>query len=207
MPTQSTTTEKAEELRKSLKAAAKDVTDSNIRLAKLLFDAYFTKVDGIPIVETWGFESFEEYVERELEIHFGPAVGLIRVYDEFCIKHSFPEGVLPQSITKLRDLAKISRAERLGKAHLLKWIRDARDMSCCELKNAIDEELGHKAKKKTLSFYVKWGQAKTMMKTLRQAKETFGVDSKSEALQRIVAEWEENANAPRARVRRLAKAG
>jgi hypothetical protein len=187
-----TLTEKeAKDKREAIRAAATEHTRVSIHLAKLLFDVYFGHVmvgkEEVPLTLAWGWEKFDEYAERELGIHKGTAHSLIRVYDELIVHRQFEEKDLPDSITKLKQLAKVSRQNKGG---LSEWIKKARDMSCCEFEEAVEHETGGgKVRKKNLSFYVKWAQAKRVMGTIREAKEEFGDTTTGEALSHIIEQW------------------
>ena len=202
------TEKEAKEKREAVRDAATVHTRVSLHLAKLLFDVYFGSVmvgkDQVSLTLAWGWDKFDEYAERELGIHKGTAHALIRVYDELVVHRQFEEKDLPDSITKLKQLAKISRQ---NKGSLSEWIKKAREMSCCEFEEAVEHETGGgKVRKKNLSFYVKWAQAKRVMGTIREAKEEFGDATTGEALQHIVEQWGDLRQRT-AKIRRLKAAG
>jgi hypothetical protein len=198
----------AKEKRELARSAATAHTRVSLHLAKLLFEIYFDRVmigkDEVQLTLAWGWESFDEYAERELGIHKGTAHSLIRVYDELVVHRQFEEKDLPDSIAKLKQLAKVSRQ---NKGTLSEWIKKAREMSCCEFEEAVEIETGSgKGKKKNLSFYVKWGHAKRLMGTIREAKEEFGDATTGEALSHIVEQWGDLRQRT-AKIKRLKAAG
>lgn len=196
----------ADKLREELRDACKEHTKAAMRIAKGLFDVCYgtvtTAKDGeIPVALAWGHESFSEYAEHELGIHAGTARDYVLVYDELVIRRSFPDGHLPDSITKLKLLARISRRTPDAR-DLNRWIGKARDMSCCELENAVDAEFGERGKRKNMSFYMKWSHIKPVQKGIDEAKELFGVETNGEALAQIVGQWAEMRSRGPVKIRR-----
>jgi hypothetical protein len=112
MDKQHLTDDQASTLRNDLQSAMAEHTKACLRLARGLFESYYgtVTVKGVetPLYNAWGFESWDEYVENELSIHMGTARSYVRVHDELVIRRDFPEGHLPNSISKLRLLARVS---------------------------------------------------------------------------------------------------
>lgn len=196
--------QKAAALREQLREACVASTKATLEVARLLYEVYYTttrvgKVE-VSLAEAWGFESFDEYVEHELHMHMGPAHALIEVWDELYTRRSFQPGQLPNSITKLKLLARLSR--RYPNDNDIKpWLAKAADLSCCEFQDEFDALIFGRGRKRAVSFSFKTNAAKQVLQRVATAKEVFGVTTNGEALAKIVEEWsemmEKTANARR----------
>jgi len=183
----------ATEVRTKLRSLMDASTKTALAVAELLFGVYYdsvkTKSGDVPIWQAWGFESFGDYAEVELEIHHGAAMAYVFVWDELYVRRSFEPGVLPNSITKLKQLARISRKHRGDTREILRWVARSKEMNCCEFENAVDQEFGERGRRRTIGFVLKWTKARELMKAVGSAKEEFGVSTNGEALTQIVDEW------------------
>ncbi len=194
------TEKQATELREEVRAAVQAATKATIRVCRALYEVRWgtvvVKGEAVPLALAWGYDGsgyrlgpFGHYAEKEVEIHEGRAQAYVLVYDELCTKRNFSEGELPASITKLIALARVSNHVKDGRV-VNSWIGRARELGCCELEDAIETEVfSGKGKKRTLSFYMKWSRVAPLMKTIREARERFGVPTNGEALTKIVDEW------------------
>lgn len=187
--------EKAKELRQKVRDAIKVQTDATMKTAELLYAVcYGTVRQGnadVPLAVAWGYDDFDDFAERELEMHETNARGLVMLYEELCHKRSFDPGMLPNSITKLRKLARMAKHCRDDR-QLRSWIAKSKDMSCCELDHAAEEEFGiGSSRLKRLGFTLKLSHYTTLLRKLRVARESFGVHSNGLALSKIVDEWTE----------------
>lgn len=185
--------EYATEIRKKLRGLCDQHTNATLALCEILFKAYHavvkTNEGEIPVHQAWKFESFDAYVEDELEIHHGTAMAYINIWDELYIRRSFDPGVLPNSITKLRQLARISRKYRGDMRNMLRWVARSKENNCCDFENLVDQEFGERGKRKGVLFTIKWARLRPLMKAIEEAKEQFGVSTKGEALTQIVEQW------------------
>lgn len=190
----STLTEKqASELRGELRSAIAAHTKAAIRVARGLFEVKWAttrdKGSDVPLAVAWGFDDFEDYCEHELGIHGGTANLYALVYDELCVRRSFDDGILPDSITKLKVLARVSRHVKDGRV-LQGWIARSRELGCCDLEDAVETELfGGRGRKRTLSFYMKWSRVAPLLKRIHEARTQYGVGTNGEALTEIVNDW------------------
>jgi len=182
----------ATSLRTKLATAMTAHTKANLAVAELLFEACYGYVrrgnEELPLVVAWGHDDFDEYAEHELGMHQTTARGLVVLHEELYVRRSFTEGTLPHSITKLRQLAKISKRLKDGAA-MNRWVGKAREMSCCEFEEAIEAEFGSDTKSRPLGFRLKLSKYTAFMRKMRSARETLQVASNGEALSMIVDEW------------------
>ena len=187
---QALTENQCNELRDRLLQAAETHTRAAHALCKLLFESYFATVKigkkEMPLAEAWGHESWEEYVEHELGMHVGTAKSYVRVYDELIVRRGLQPEALPQSITKLRVLAKVSRKPD---ADIKEWVSKANAMGCCEFDAAADVERTGRERKRNIAFNMRWTEAGKTMARIKQAKESLGVETSGEALATIVEQW------------------
>jgi hypothetical protein len=193
---------KSDALRQDLRNLCQTHTRACLMLAKGLFDVYYGTVErsggALALHEAWGYETFGEYAEHELGIHAGPAMRYIAVYDELVIKRgfldpktgaSFGKTVLPDSISKLRILAEISRRVT-DTRDLVKWISRSLELSPCDFEAEVDKQFHiGKGRKGNITFHVPWTRLKPIMKALEAAKEQYSCANRAEALSRIVDEW------------------
>jgi hypothetical protein len=185
------TPEQSEQLRAHVLDQLKVHTDACIGLAKAFFEVFYGTVKGTnaSLVMTWGFDDFDHFVEKELLWHGGTARSYIRVYDELCVRRQFNEGALPPSITALRELSKISR-KVIDARELDRWIKRSRELTACEFKAEVEAFLyGKHGKRRTIGFAMQWTAAGRCLKRIREARETLGLGTNGEALERILNEW------------------
>ncbi len=179
-------------LRSKIATAMIAHTKANLAVAELLFDACYGYVrrgnEDVPLALAWGHDDFDEYAEHELGLHQTTARGLVVIYEELYIRRSFNEGMLPNSITKLRLLAKVSRRVKDGAA-MNRWVGKARELSCCELEEQVESEFGNDRKFRPLGFRLKLSKYTGFVRKMRSAREELQVASNGEALSMIVDEW------------------
>lgn len=145
--------EGAKSLRDRALAAARAETRVSIEYAEVLWATYNGAVtiggSPIPVWEAWDYKSWNDYVERELEIHITPARAYVRMYQKFYIdlKGEWDEALLV-SMTKMLALCKVVK-----KTNADYWLKRAAKMSCCELNEAINQALyGLKRKGRNRAF-------------------------------------------------------
>jgi hypothetical protein len=111
------------------------------------------------------------------------------MHEELFCKREFQEGTLPTSITKLRQLARVSKRCK-DERQLRSWVAKSKEMSCCEFEEAVENEFGEGSGRfKRLGFSLKLSSYTSLLRKLRGARESFGVQSNGEALTKIVDEW------------------
>lgn len=179
-------------LRERLKEDAELHTKACLRLAAGLYDVLMGQTaSGSPLVNAWGFPSFDEYVESELKIHMTTARSYVRVYDELVVRRDFKVGVLPNSITMLRHLSRIAKRVANDR-ELARWIVRSKELTCCEFEHEVDAEYGGKIKKKNLAFTLPWSKVARAVGVVKQAKEAYSVATNGDALIRILNDWKDN---------------
>jgi len=183
----------ANELRTRVATLKEEQTKVALCLCEVLFKVYYgtvsTKDGDVKLWEAWRFESFDHFAESEVEIHHGRALAYVAVWDELYERRAIDPAVLPNSMTKLKQLARVSKKHRGNPKELLRWVSQAKKMTCCELQNAVDAEFGERGRRRNVSFYMKWARAKDLLKAVSTAKEEFGVSTNGEALTQIVDQW------------------
>lgn len=181
----------ASKLREAVRAAAQHQTSACVNLAQLLFNVRFgTTASGVALAVAWGFDSFDTYAETEVGMHAHTAQAYVQIYDELFIRRGLALDELPASITKLRLLSKISRHVKDAR-ELSKWITRAKARStCCDLEAEAEEQYGITGSRhKTVSFSLQWSRVAPLMRAIRAARTSYGVESNAEALSAIVDEW------------------
>lgn len=166
-----------------------------LKTAEVLYRVYHSTVKQntgeVPLWSAWGFDSFEDFAEEPtgLDMHMGTAKGLVYLYEELFVRHEFADGVLPDSITKLRQLAKVSKKVK-DTAAMKRWIGKAREMNCCEFQEAVDRELyPDTTKYRPMGIRLKMSEYAQFRKRLQAARDSFAVHTNGEAVSRIVGEW------------------
>lgn len=182
----------ASTLRENVRTAMKGQTDATVQTAKLLFNVCYGTVrqgtEDVQLVIAWGHDNFDLFAEDELGMHMTTARGLVYMYEELYMRRDFPAGYYPDSITKLRQLTRVSKKVR-NEMQFKTWVGKAKEMSCCDFEMAVEEEFGEGRKFKRLGFSLKLSHYTTMLRRLRVARESFDVASNGEALNKIVEEW------------------
>jgi len=198
----------AQVLREAVRVAIADHAKSGIALAAKLFEAYYGTVKqkgaDVPLAVYWGFDDFDDWAEHEVGLHETTARSYVRMYDELFVRRHFAQGILPNSIMKLRLLARISMRVHDSR-EMVKWITKARGLSCCDFEGDADDAFGlGSSKKKNISFNLKFSLIGPLYKALDAARDDFGVATKGEALAKIVDDWKVRRHAPATSRRRAA---
>lgn len=188
----SLSTTEASALRENVRSAMKTQTEATVRTAELLFDVCYGTLrqgnEDVQLVIAWGHDNFDVFAEEELGMHMTTARGLVYMYEELFMRRQYPAGYYPDSVTKLRQLVRVSKKSR-NEQQFKSWVGKAREMSCCDFEMAVEEEFGEGKRFKRLGFSLKLSHYTTMLRRLRVARESFGVASNGEALSKIVDEW------------------
>jgi hypothetical protein len=201
------TVEQSDKLRSHVFDQVKQQTEASIGLAKALYEIHYGTIRGTEkkVVEAWGFSDFAAFCEKELKLHGGTCVSYVRVYDELCVRRNFDEGVLPPSITALRELAKISR-KVTDQRELHSWIKKGNTLTACEFKDEVEVALyGKKGRKRQIGFSMSFAAAGRCLSRIRAVRDELGVDTNGEALERIINQYALGKPAV-SEVRRLRKA-
>jgi hypothetical protein len=162
-------------------------------------DVNMTRVKGKLVFcwAAWGYESWEDYVGKELDLHMTTAYAYKKIWETFYVTF---EGAWDPSllvgITKMRHLS----SAPLTKSNINAWLRKAAKMTCKELSEQIFDHDGMRS----FAVPVTSAQLKVMQRTLDEAKTTFSKGenmSRGQLMTNIMREWLElKANAkPRLR--------
>lgn len=187
----------ASALREKVKNAANVATQGAINLAAALYEVFYglatnAKGQPVPVAELWGFESFDDYVEKELHWHQTTGRSYVRVWDELFTRRSLDFDTLPDSMQQLRLLARISAQPSTDARELKTWITKSKQLSCCEFEAEVEANFGFgKGKRRNLGFMMPWNRVKSAMRTVATAKELYSVQTNGEALDKILADWAE----------------
>lgn len=186
---------------KALKEKLRTLTESTCKvtlaLAELLTRVYHGVVkqnnQDTPVVQMWGFEDFDHFAEASekdggLDMHQTTARRLVLMYEELFQRRSFPEGTLPYSITKLKELYSVSKHVTDART-MMKWVGKSREMTCCEFAEAVDQEFGTGKKLRRFNFGLKPTHYTNFMKKLTLAREALGGETKGETLMMVLEEW------------------
>lgn len=136
---------------KKVRAQAKELAESletgYMDLAKILFTVYDTPIDGDrekkPIFTTWGFNSFRDYAEQELNLHYKKAERLRLIWYRLEIEL---EGMNPLVKKRLIALG-WSKVRELCRPGLLKlsnvesWVTKAESMNYQTVEAAVRKAL------------------------------------------------------------------
>lgn len=137
----------ANKLRSQALKVFTNATRASFAMAAMLYETYYGTIqsgdgsklgrESIPLWEAWGFKSWNDYAERELEIHQSTAASYRRVHEVFQIKIGGNwDSKYSVSFTKLRALCRVVTPENVNV-----WLKRASKMSCCEVDEAVQAVL------------------------------------------------------------------
>jgi hypothetical protein len=201
----------AEELRASALQAVKHQTAASLALAELLWATYYGSVDvggkPVPLYEVWGFESWNEYVEDELEWHQSTAMKYVRVHQTFFISldGEWDKKIGLPSITKLVALASVVKKNNVNS-----WLKKAHELTCCELDAEIKKHffgLGT-AKLHNFSAFVTQTELTDINAIIEVARQDFPkVERRGQIVRLVMEEWYKIRQAKGAKPKLKAVAG
>ena len=179
----------ADALRKRTVDTNAIVTDAQFDLGEHLYNTYYETVKDseygeIAVWSSWGYDSWEEYVEVELGLHWTTARKYRKVYEIFWVDLNGAWGVdeLPESMTKMITLTQVP----LTKKNLNGWLTKARSLSCCGLQALAS---GEETEWSNLNMRLTKSAATEVGSLLDKNKKTFNVTSRGEVLLKILREW------------------
>lgn len=187
----------AKSMREKLGTLSESSCKVQLALAELLTKVYYGVVkhnnQETPVVQIWGFDDFDTFAEtsiREggLDMHQTSARGLVLLYEELFMNRDFPADTLPNSITKLRQLAKVSKKAKDSRT-MLSWVAKAHAMTCCEFEEAVDEAFGTGNKLRSFRFGLKPSQYTVFTKRLSTARESLGGATRAETMLKVLEDW------------------
>lgn len=187
------TLEQARNFRITTKSLAVQASNAAVDLARALHRIYYGEVETkgawLPCYVIWGFDTFHDYAEHELGMHGWTARRYVRVYEELIdspnadIKNEH----LPNSITKLMLLSRVSRMEP---TRLVQYVRDSNRLSCCALEAKINREFTKQITYRSVSFHMRSSSVRTLMVRLRRHMAQTGIKTYGAALVSLVQQGE-----------------
>lgn len=185
----------AKYLRQRTLNGAQSICRSSLEFARALYEVKTGVLEigkgEMPLYEAWDFESWEDYVERELEYHKGTADAYVRIHHTFFVKFAgmWTADLMPKSITKLRALSKVVLASNINS-----WFRRASSMTCCELEDVVESSMtGAQRRGRMRTLHVPLSSKELMMvnnAVVRMREET-GIVKRGAALAKVCEQWRE----------------
>ena len=130
---------------KKLRAEAKELVESletgYMNLAKILFTVYDTPIDGDrqkkPIYTLWGFNTFRDYAEQELDLHYKKAESLRFIWYRIEIELDGMNEVVKKRLlalgwSKVRELCRIIKLSNVEA-----WVTKAEGMNYQTVEAAV----------------------------------------------------------------------
>jgi len=142
----------ASKMRKRASELAKTLDTGYVEMGQILWDAYNTPVNGDPrkcaIYQSWGYDSFGDYVEKELGMHRRKAERLRNIGQMLSVHLAGIDPETKQRIvslgwSKLRELTRIW-FQKADKKTVNKWLDLAEKSSYPQLLHAIGKALDKK---------------------------------------------------------------
>lgn len=176
----------ADSLRAAAQAAKRQVAQGHMELCRVLWETYYACVEVrgklVEVHELWGYGSWADYVETELDLHWQTASAYRRVHDVFEVDlEGFYDRTKVVGITKMRILTRAG----LTKRNVAGWLNKAAKMSCCELEHAVS---GHDYSY-TISLTLSEKDKFAVEDALERAKKFYGITSRGEALAQLIRDW------------------
>jgi len=135
--------------------------------------------------KAWGYDSWEEFVGKELDLHVTTAYAYKKIWEVFYVELAGAWDVsLLLGITKMRH---VSNVEGLTKSNVTAWLKRAKKMTCRELVPLVYNQ----PEKFSFAVPLTARQMKTTKKALDQAKTVYGNEkmTRGEAITEILQEW------------------
>jgi hypothetical protein len=178
-------TDRAAKVRKEILSARDNIEHGFIDLASLLSEAYHKDFHL-----QWGFETWEEYCNSELDTNYRKAMYLIDVWDK-CKQYKLPKReVVKLGWTKMKDIAAV-----LTEKNAKQWLAKAKEMNTRELTEAVKTHRRKDLKGKdipvmtTMTFRMSEAEASAITEALEQAKKLCESDNAVVALEMICQDW------------------
>jgi len=131
----------AEKKRIEARTVAKEVDTVYMRLAQILYEVYDTPIDGHPgnkpVFTLWGYQTFQEYAEQELALHYKKAFSLRKIWFRLSVElkdlsDELRGRVVNLGWTKVRELVRV-----LTLKNAEKWVDYAEGHTLAELETRV----------------------------------------------------------------------
>lgn len=177
--------ERFEIVREWIKEAQSRIETGYLDLCKLMSEAYHNDYH-----QQWGFDTFTDYAEKELDMKLRKAEYFVNIYDTVK-KLQLPEAEVKElGWTKMKDLVRVITEENAKE-----WLKKAKKMSSRELTDAVkvstrsDTSRVQPPKVTTLKFVMGEVEASIIMDALNEAKAMVESDDPVIALEMICQDW------------------
>jgi len=170
-----------ENKRENVKKLLNDIDSSWYDLSLELYYIYQHK-----IFIHWGFESFRDYVELELEIEYRIAmyrVKMAKAIEQYNIQK---EKVIDIGWTKFKELLPYLSNNQQKNEKLFKL---AKELTVKELQAKLKKSKNKKQEAIKLVFQFNQDQYELIDEALELGKEIFGIEDKNRILEAIISEW------------------
>lgn len=162
-------------------ASDKAVWAQALALHRIYYSGYACGENEIaPIYELWGYETWYDYVEKEVGIHVGRANMMVSVAHFFVVKMKDHWNKQVLTLTQMRA---ISVGKNVTPGNLNSWITKARNMTPCELDHQLTGRHGHHTK--TVALKLPESDATLLREALDQLMATGEFSSRGEALMSV----------------------
>lgn len=171
--------------RRTTQEAVRDVTKDLVQLrekAKIVLAEMLNTIYHEEYYNTWGYDSFMDYVEKELEFQYRQAMYLVEIWDALVNKRGIPVDVMRKSTwSKLKEVVRSCKVEEVETDDIITLIEDSGDMTVEEVAFK-SKELVHVATKSakkpekacTVTFKLWEEQYENLQKAIDAAAEVSG---------------------------------
>ena len=176
---------RSEEVREGIKEAQKRVEGGYVDLAKLMTEAYHAEFHT-----DWGYASFEEYCETELDIRYRKARYFIEIWDKVKSLDLPKARVEKLGWTKMKEIAQV-----ITEKNAKEWMDKAEKMSSRDLEEAVrivrkrDTKDAKVPTIVTISIKMGEAEASTITEALSEAKNLCDSTDDAVALEMICQDW------------------
>jgi hypothetical protein len=137
----------ARKVRLQAKSLVNSLETGYMDLAKILFDVYDTPIDGDrekkPIYTVWGFKSFRDYAEQELNLHYKKAERLRLIWYRLEIELEGMNPVVKERLVALgwSKVRELCRPGLLKFSNVESWVTRAESMNYQTVEALVRKEL------------------------------------------------------------------
>jgi len=186
----------ADELKKQLVEMSGSICREHFAFSAMLYMVSVAQIqvgkedNFIPVWKAWGHTSYEEFVERDVGVHYSTAHSNCKmhyVFFVFCAGQFDIEKLYALGITRARELSKVVRP-----SNVKSMMNKAATVSCCELKEIVDYMIKGKNRRGRLQGY-HCTMRRTQVTKVKQAvcylKEQLGMDNTGDVIAKSVLEY------------------
>lgn len=140
-------------LRRELQQATQSTNEAWWRQAELLHQVYYSGIGGElkPVFETWGYETFHDYVENELGLHVGTARSMVSTAHFYVVRMKGAFSAKQHLLSRQRMRALACYPNKVKPENFNNWVTMARNMTVCALEHKLEGRHEH-VKKFSLSL-------------------------------------------------------